>query len=79
MKRFHKFILKVNARGYSLALTKELTNLYNNSGTFLSDNVRMLQEANEGRTLLYMVKSFKLKNPDAFNLELINEKYESGI
>ena len=79
MKRFHKFILKVNTRGYSLTLTKELINLYNNVGTFLLDNARMLQEANEGRTLLYMVKSFKLKNPEAFNLELINEKYESKI
>lgn len=79
VKRFHKFVLKANTRGYSTTLTKELINLHNNTGAFITENAKMLQEANEGRTLMYMIKSFKLKNPDAFNLELMNERYESRV
>ena len=72
-------MLKANTRGYSITLTKELMNLHNNTGAFITENAKMLQEANEGRTLMYMIKSFKLKNPDAFNLELMNERYESRV
>lgn len=71
-------MLQAKKRGYSEALTKELINLYNGTGNFLAENVRMLQEANDGRTLMYMIRGFKLQHADAFDLELLQERYESG-